>query len=68
MAAVRHHLRSTRRSEFRRYGVLDRYPIYDVVICGYVHCLLPMAYEQRTRVYHVFTLLRVCGRITDVRV
>lgn len=68
MAAVRYHLWSTRRSELRWYGVLDRYPIYDVVICGSIHCLLPMANEQRTRVYHVFTLLRVCGRITDVRV
>lgn len=68
MAAVRYHLWPARRSEFRRYGVLDRYPIYDVIICGTIHCLLPMAHEQRTRVHHVFTLLRVCGRITDVRV
>lgn len=51
-----------------RNGVLDCSTIYDAAVCHCVDCMLPMAYEQRSRCHYVFTLFRIRCRFINVRI
>lgn len=66
VASVRHHLRPSGGGELGRHGMLDHDPVLDVAVCHHVDSLLPLAYEQEPRAYHVFVILRIRCRFTHV--
>lgn len=68
LAAVWHHLWCTGWSELSGHGLFHNDIVYDVAICRYVNCLLPLAHEQRFRFYNVFVIFCFRCRFVNVRI
>lgn len=66
LVTLRYILSRTCSSQFVRNGLLYNAIIYNANICCDVDCLLPMAYEQRSRPNNVFSLLCIRCRFPHV--
>lgn len=68
LVAFRHYLRRTCKREIVGNGVFDNNPLHDAAVRHHVNSLLPVEDEQRTRLHHVYIILRLCGSVADVRI
>jgi len=68
LAVIWDYLRCARSSELGGHGLFHYHIVYDARFCGDVNCLLPLAHEQGSGLYHVSVVLCLCCCIADVRI